>query len=197
MITCLFSSNASLSCGDARSILKATMHNITYSVKDGSRSPDCCYKGRCCCSSMGVNCFGMASLAGLYKFQAGLFFLSQPFNINTTFRRHQSIATCKHRRKKAIRMTSSWFSCVSFGYCDIFLQSSSRALQGNGGLCSARFPSWIFLYRQRGPSTLADCSSRTDRSRPPRKRPVFQYLSPFGHGEQHLFADSFLQRVNI
>lgn len=94
-------------------------------------------------------------------------------------------------------MTSSWFSCVSFGYCDIFLQSSSRALQGNGGLCSARFPSWIFLFRQRGPNTLADCSSRTDRSRPPRKRPIFQYLSPFGHGEQHLLADSFLQRVNI
>lgn len=103
MITCLFSSNVSLSCGDAQSILKATMHNITYSAffKDRSRSPDCCYKGRCCCSSMGVNCFWHGVVGWAVQIPGRIVFLSQPFNINTTFRRHQSIATCKHRRKKS------------------------------------------------------------------------------------------------
>lgn len=95
--------------------------------------------------------------------------------------------TCKRRggeKKKAIKTTNSWSFCASVRCCEIFPRSSSRALQGNGGSCSARSPSCFCLCRARGTSIPSDCSNRTDRNTPLQRRPISRCLSPFGTGPQ-------------
>lgn len=96
-------------------------------------------------------------------------------------KRQRPTVTCK-RRGEGVKTRSSWFSCASFGCCEISLLSSSRAPRGHGGSCSARSLSWFSLCRTRGTSIRAGCSSRTGRKTPPRKKQSVPYLSPFGDG---------------
>ncbi len=98
--------------------------------------------------------------------------------------------------RKAIRTTSSWFSCVSFRCCEIFLLSSSRVPRGNGGLCSARSLSCFSLCRRHGTSIQADCNSHTGRNTPPRKTQIFPCLSPFGRETQQFYSRGVSERVN-
>lgn len=96
-----------------------------------------------------------------------------------------------------IKTMSSWFSCVSSRCCDTFPQSSSHVQRDNGGLCSARSPSWISLYHQHGTSIQADCNSRIDRNKPLRKRQIFPFLSPFGETGVQQFLTRRVSAVRV
>lgn len=98
---------------------------------------------------------------------------------------------------KAIKTRNSWSFCASVRCCEISPRSSSRALQGNGGSCSARSPSCFSLCRARGTSIPSDYSNHIDRNMPLQKRPISRCLSPFGEGSQHLVSPTQVsERVN-
>lgn len=102
-----------------------------------------------------------------------------PLRVNTHMQLHTTRCLPVRHRRKELKTTSSWFSCVSSRCCEISLRSSSRVLRGNGGWCWARSLSWSSPCLLRGTDTRAGCSSRTGRSMLPQKKPVFPNLLPF------------------